>query len=541
MKYSNTFIRIIVAITGILISVAVAAQNAEQAPQVENEVTTQPSETTAMVSEDSTALEMQKLADKLQAQESRLENLESIASAQKEETEKLKDEVETAKQERDDLATLVLESSTGEELNKFSVFGFMDTSFTMVFPQNYTTKPDWNSPVFALTPRKSTFYMSNVNLFFKSEMTNSLEVLIETKFTFQPSGNVDSYPVTTYIKNGDRNIEFSTSGEWARRDTTVSNAYTGDFRLGGVSMVRAQFDWKPRDWFKARVGRYLTPYGIWNEDHGSPVIISTTMPLMISHNFIPESQTGLMLFGTVFPSRKIDLSYAFTVSNGRGPSDEFYDLNRNKALGLRAKVNMHFGDFNIAAGTYGYYGKYADTKNVMKVYLDETASAFNPDMDHPVQYDETVTKEYKEYFIAADLKMEFKGLELMGEYVRGKIEYLTATPIDQLKPLLIGSKPTLSAIEANYVKQATYGILAYELPIKKLKDKIKIKPFVGIDYLSPNDVYDYDSFMLIQMGLNIKPSSFVTLKTNAYYILPTANTPIADKMWLWTTQIAVSF
>jgi len=306
-------------------------------------------------------------------------------------------------------------------------------------------------------------------------------------------------------------------------------------------MERAQFDWKPVDWLNVRVGRWLTPYGIWNEDHGATVLISATQPFMVKHAFVPGAQTGLMVSGRGFPTDLLTLDYALTVSNGRGPMDEFYDLDSNKALGFRGRMSLRIGDADLSAGAYVYYGKYTDTTNLMKVYMNSTFSGFAEGMDDPVRYVETTTRQYREAVIAADLRLSFKGVSVFGEFVRGRVEYLKASQIDPIRPLMIGSSPTIPAAEANYIKQAGYVLGAWELPLSKFIGEVKIIPFAGVDFLSPHDVYDYDSLNMIQFGVNVKPAAYVSLKSNAYCVIPRGDTPIMSTVWYWTNQLAVSF
>ena len=85
----------------------------------------------------------------------------------------------------------------------------------------------------------------------------------------------------------------------------------------GISLARVQADILLRDEFNIRVGKFITPSGIWNVDHGSPAILTIKQPY--ETNFIqifPESQTGVQLFGHTSLGDH-DLSYATWLTTGR--------------------------------------------------------------------------------------------------------------------------------------------------------------------------------------------------------------------------------
>lgn len=526
------------AILSILHSTVVSAQEDAKKNVASENASSEATQETAPTKSDSAAAPPTDIDEILRAHQTAIDALVKENQKQQQETAELKAELEVATTERMDLTLSLMELNTQDAKKKFSVFGFMDTSFTAAFPNKKGEERNWNSPMFIITKRHPSFYQGNVNLIFNSEMSPSLEALVETRFTYQPSGNIESYPKVAYL-NG---IPAPPQDTYERTDTTVEDQYTGDFRLGGISIERAQFDWKPADWFKIRFGRYLSPYGIWHEDHGSTVRLTASMPFIISHNYMPNAQTGLMIFGHVFPSKVLDFEYAVTLSNGRGPLDEMYDLDRNKALGLRGKVNLSISDFNASVGHYLYVGQYTDSQDSLHVYLNATGTSFDTNEEQPVQWVETVTQKYDEIVISADLQMEYKGLQLYSEYVLGKIEYVVPTEIYELTPWLIGSATGEPSIEPNRISQAWYVIAAYELPLKKLIGDVRVTPFAGFDYLKPSDVYEVETALLIQAGLNIRPSAHVAIKSNAYCIFPKDETLLGgNHFWFWTNQIAVSF
>ncbi|MBN2804053.1 MAG: hypothetical protein JXR91_13245, partial [Deltaproteobacteria bacterium] len=302
-----------------------------------------------------------------------------------------------------------------------------------------------------------------------------------------------------------------------------------------------QFDWKPLDLFNIRVGHYLTPYGIYNEDHGSPVQIDSSVPFIITNNYLPNSQTGIMLFGSAYPADVLGVEYAVTLSNGRGPVSELHDLDENKAVGARLKLKLQFGDFKITAGGYGYYGKYTNKEYTMDVYLDPSANGFDPDIDRPVRASSSVESKYREKIITADLKVEFKGIQLLGEYVGRRVEYITPPGLEYEDTLNLGAGITIPAVQSNYVAQGAYAMLAYTLPLKKFLKQTQITPYFGLDYHSPHDMYKINNSRMMRFGLNVKPLPFVTLKSSVSAIKFKDERFFGGPAWSWTNQVAVSF
>ena len=84
-----------------------------------------------------------------------------------------------------------------------------------------------------------------------------------------------------------------------------------------VNIERAFLEFAPYDFAKFKLGKFLTPYGIWNVDHGAPVLISMRLPFFIQENIIPQAITGFQFFGNV-PVGSLDVFYHAYIGNKRG-------------------------------------------------------------------------------------------------------------------------------------------------------------------------------------------------------------------------------
>lgn len=99
-----------------------------------------------------------------------------------------------------------------------------------------------------------------------------------------------------------------------------------------------------------RLGRYITPAGIWNLDHYPPFVPTQDRPQHIRKIF-PQYLDGVQAFG----SRNLNnvlVDYSVYVGNGGG-EDGHGDSNQGKAIGGRAKVKLlNAGDVEIGVSAY---------------------------------------------------------------------------------------------------------------------------------------------------------------------------------------------
>jgi hypothetical protein len=279
-------------------------------------------------------------------------------------------------------------------------------------------------------------------------------------------------------------------------------------------------------------------------DHGSPVVVSISYPSIISNQYIPNNQTGIELFGRVFPSDTVELDYSVTLSNGRGPMDEVYDLDENKAVGLRLKLIWAGEKSGIAVGGYGYYGQYSDTEEHARTYLQTNPGtsrlSFDDSEKYPVKSKEVVTEKYNEVAVSADLQIDFYGVSLFGEYVWRRVYYKDLPEKGALDMLFTGMDPNVTAYGSDYIGMGAYGLLAYTLPLDKWLGQVKIIPWGAVDWMSPFDYLDYRNVIIYRFGINIKPSPYVVIKTDIDYVSTKTNV-LGGNMWILGAQVAVTF
>jgi len=406
-----------------------------------------------------------------------------------------------AKFEQDELDELssytdeVLDDSEG-----IRVSGFFDTTFSKNFIQDDVAAG-------RALGEESTFFMQNFNVILTNHMTRKLSFLGEIRFTFLP--------------NGEEPTIFSLE---ERTDTTVVDPHTQEtFKLGGLAIERVHLKWMPWEFFGVIAGYYLTPYGIWHLDHGSPTRLSILHPFKVNvlnaadyqaGEIVPDAQLGLQALGRLFFSDNLFFDYALTLSNGRGPADTVIDYDENKGLGLRLRFTYDKSDFQVALGGYGYHGTYTDKQ------------------PRGLSFD--TLEKYSEYAIASDFLIAVYRFKLQTEFVRGLILYDENSPRPPISSLLPPSPDN--------VKNAFYAMLSYELPLADLLGSMTLTPYVAGALDNPLEWIYTTSYWA---GLNFKPSPYVTLKTEVVYTLSDVDSPTAPienpEMWAWKSQLAVSF
>ena len=112
-----------------------------------------------------------------------------------------------------------------------------------------------------------------------------------------------------------------------------------------LALERLYVDYAVADSASVRVGKFLTPIGRWNLIHATPLVWTTSRPL-VTQNVFPTNATGLMLSGSL-PDAGEGLEYAVYAADGSElrPSPELDTFHR--------AVGAHFSFPLMSAGRFG--------------------------------------------------------------------------------------------------------------------------------------------------------------------------------------------
>lgn len=243
--------------------------------------------------------------------------------------------------------------------------------------------------------KEGSFYIGDVNVYLSKQIADQWRTLLEVRLTYAPNGRVLS----------DGTIEANQSYDQGNFGRPVN--------WGGINLERAWVEYDIHPKLTIQAGAFLTPYGIWNVDHGMPTIIPITKPYVLNEQIFPERQAGIQLYGKHAMSDYV-LGYHATISNGRGYFDQFRDLDETKAFGARLQLQTPWlGSLRI--GTSIYQGR----------FVDRESDALKPNPASG-KVENTTPKgvRYKELAYGVDLLQEWRGLRVQAELIGHSLHYL---------------------------------------------------------------------------------------------------------------------
>jgi hypothetical protein len=327
---------------------------------------------------------------------------------------------------------------------------------------------DSGSRIFA---NDQAFYVGNFNLYITKNLTESIRTMAEVRLLYLPNGGLTGGGVGP-----------NSSG--VRSNTTIGDYADFDrpLRWGGIEIERVYLEWSPLPWVTVRAGQFLTPYGVWNVDHGSPVIIPAQKPFVIGAGYFPERQTGIELYGRVEVSNYSGLGYHLTVSNGEGPVSEWAELDKNKAVGGRAFWEYRgLGEFRL--GGSAYYGRYTDSTRTV-VFADTLSIV------------EDIQAQYDTLALGVDAVWKYGGVHLQGEWLQRQTKYTNEGRTGT-------ASPTGTTFLSDTVDWGAYGLLGYRF------DWLSVMPFVAYQQLHSQTGLDLTGY---HVGVNVRAIDAMALK-----------------------------
>ena len=381
---------------------------------------------------------------------------------------------------------------------KLELSGFTDFAFIA----NLSNRDD---PESTLSYQFPSFMIGNLNLYLNAALADNWRMLAEVRFLYLPAGG------TNFPTN---------AGQVVPPYDSMALDYADDMRVlswGGVQIQRVQIDFTPHPLLSFRFGQFLTPVGIWNVDHGSPTVIGVFRPYIIGEGLFPLRQTGIQVSGE-WAGATNQFGYFATLSNGRGPSDAYADLDNNKGVGGRLVwSNTAYGLLTVGASAYK--GTYSSRGREYGVATPQGRApqlvSTNP-----------LLQQYREQSIAADARWEHKGLLVQGEVMQHEVVYN-----DGYRPQQNG------LIFADYRERGYYVLAGYRLPWFGI---MPFATFEGYNFASQPFLPPANSESI---GLNVRPKPTVVIKLqyNMSQIGPDSSQPIRGTLRRILTQLAVAF
>ncbi|MCA9733372.1 hypothetical protein KC799_14640, partial [candidate division KSB1 bacterium] len=149
---------------------------------------------------------------------------------------------------------------------------------------------------------------------------------------------------------------------------------------GALILERAWFEYAISPKLKFRIGKYLTPYGIYNEIHdAAPAYDTSVLPCSIygwhynlagqSQRFYSKFSTGIVMLGRM-EKNAYSFEYKMFVSNGRGPYPFEFDNNRDKGVGSRLLFALPTHGLKLGYSVY-------TERNGLALHARQTFHAFD--------------------------------------------------------------------------------------------------------------------------------------------------------------------
>jgi hypothetical protein len=344
------------------------------------------------------------------------------------------------------------------------IYGFGDVNYRQfLLPKS--------SPWLVYLNRHPSLFVGHLNFYFDSQLSERWRALAEVRFTYLPHGSWST----------------NSQGQVSHNDVHGADYMniTRDRPVGGLMIERAFIEYSAFPFLSVQIGQWLTPYGVWNVDHGSPVIIGVVPPYIIGSHLLPEAQVGLLAYGHVSLVEDLELGYALGLSNGRTDLIEYEDLDDNKAVTGRLSLTYR-GAGELTLGSTFYAG--TTTDNTRSVYFDDGAPKSR----------ENIFYEMKERSFAFDLR-----------WINGDFHFQAEAIINDRKFTERGRPQQNGGLEPNRRNAGGYALVGYRTPFAGIMPYVKGEhsPDPALQAVGVNQ-----NAVLLGGGLNFRPVPRVVLK-----------------------------
>ncbi len=320
---------------------------------------------------------------------------------------------------------------------------------------------------------ENSFFVGNLNIYLVKPISPTLRSMVEVRLLFAPNGADHGGDLDTVRTRYEDVNDFANQHDW-----------------GGIQIQRAWVEKDLASYASLRAGYFLTPYGIWNVDHGSPTIIGVRKPYIVGQELFPEFQAGLMLHGHV-PIGERRLGYAAYVSNGRGPFQATRDLDEEKAAGGRLSFEGHgFGTWRI--GVSGLIDHITDRDDIDSEGFESV---------------QVITLQADERSFAVDLSWDYRRALFRAEAIYNERVFdgaRTRFGDGQLDP--------------DYRRGGGYAQIGYRLPWRQ------VTPYYLFEAYKWGDDPNLDRLTAHSVGINWRPDPELTIK--AEYAYATFESPL---------------
>lgn len=464
---------------------------------------------------------------------------------------------------------------------KFELGGFMDVQAVKATPikgsnnKLYRETSDssfLNEGLFyPLLPNNTSFRLANINLYTTFNVTDSWKAFAELRFLTALDGNRRrELGYTTAQNSGSMYVQSGYNGS--------GNAYDGNGVFvgsgGGVLIERAYIEWSKYEWLGFRAGKFFTPLGLWNQDHGAPILTSIRLPLTVTNPLTfaaapPLWNTGGQVFGKFFIGDDASFNYIAFVGNGQCNDCDRVDEDRNKAFGgfgnftffnLIPKSDLDIGGsgYNGDRTVVDYYyyrqARVPYTYQTVAITLEQNiASAMQNSVPQSVPYStastydpmfNSYTRKQNDVYGAGHIKLTTRDLPFDGTFVlqvEGWRQFTVQYPHTWDAGRTYASNIPNSA-NLKLIKPENYTVNTYYIQAE-YRFYGKYTPYIRYDNLTNNmlTINSGREFVNETFGFNYKPHPQVVFKIETTLVKAASVTKVNTGERLYGVSLSIAF